>query len=422
MTARRKHALFALLAVALLVAVAEGQEPFYLRGKDRVIFYGDSITEPRLYTTFVETYAVTRFPSLEIEFMDSAWGGDRVTGGRGGAIDVRLQRDVVAHKPTVVAIMLGANDGWGLPYEAKRFETFASGYQHIVATIKASLPSVRLTLMQPAPRDEVTRPPEFGGGGYNGVMIRYGAFVRKLARREGLASADLNSPLVAVLVEAEASDHALAQRIGGDGTHPGLAGHLILAAALLKAWHAPAIVSAVEIDAAHLRTLRADNTAVRSLAMDVKLSWTQDDHALPFPIDVSDPAIALAVRCSDIVEALDQETLKVTGLTAPRYQLRIDGDEIATFTRSQLEEGVNLAQLDTPMKKQAMQVHRLTRERNEVQFGRWRQVEVALERDVLPNKQAALDTLGALEKDLYAKQHAAAQPSLRHYELLPAKE
>jgi len=52
-----------------------------------------------LYTTFAETYVVTRFPKLDVAFVHSGWGGDRVTGGGGGPIDVRLWRDVLAYNP-----------------------------------------------------------------------------------------------------------------------------------------------------------------------------------------------------------------------------------------------------------------------------------------------------------------------------------
>src|SRR5512137_2763390 len=99
-----------LLVLAALVA-ASAQDNFALKDGDRVVFYGDSITDQRLYTTFTETYVLTRFPQRKIEFIHSGWGGDRVTGGGGGPIDLRLQRDVIAYRPTVVTIMLGMNDG-----------------------------------------------------------------------------------------------------------------------------------------------------------------------------------------------------------------------------------------------------------------------------------------------------------------------
>src|SRR5437667_6195394 len=97
-----------LVAFAALQARAES---FALKEGDRVVFYGDSITEQRLYTTFTETYVMTRFPKLDVRFFAAGWGGDRVRGGLGGAIDGRLQRDVFAYRPTVMTIMLGMNDG-----------------------------------------------------------------------------------------------------------------------------------------------------------------------------------------------------------------------------------------------------------------------------------------------------------------------
>src|SRR6516162_6961650 len=106
-TARDIAVLIALCALSLTDAVA--QEAFYLKNGDRVVFYGDSITDQRLYTTFVESYVVTRFPKLNVTFIHSGWGGDRVTGGGGGKIDLRLNRDVISYKPTVVTVMLGMN-------------------------------------------------------------------------------------------------------------------------------------------------------------------------------------------------------------------------------------------------------------------------------------------------------------------------
>src|SRR6188508_2895490 len=96
-----------LLTLAVVGARADG---FALKDGDRVVFYGDSITDQRRYTSFAETYVVTRFPKLNVSFVHSGWGGDRVTGGGGGPIDVRLWRDVLPYNPTVVTIMLGMND------------------------------------------------------------------------------------------------------------------------------------------------------------------------------------------------------------------------------------------------------------------------------------------------------------------------
>jgi hypothetical protein len=50
-----------LLVLASRSGVLLAQSSFFLKDGDRVVFYGDSITDQRLYTTFTETFVLTRF-------------------------------------------------------------------------------------------------------------------------------------------------------------------------------------------------------------------------------------------------------------------------------------------------------------------------------------------------------------------------
>src|SRR5436309_6306129 len=137
------------LCLLTFIALRACAEDFALRDGDRVVFYGDSITDQRLYTTFAETYVVTRFPKLNVTFVHSGWGGDRVTGGGGGPVDVRLWRDVLPYKPTVMTVMLGMNDGRYRAYDQAIFDEFASGYKHIVESVKRSFLGIRITVIVP---------------------------------------------------------------------------------------------------------------------------------------------------------------------------------------------------------------------------------------------------------------------------------
>jgi lysophospholipase L1-like esterase len=414
--------LIRILCLVGLVALQTRAEGFALKDGDRVVFYGDSITDQRLYTTFIETYVVTRFPKLDVSFVHSGWGGDRVTGGGGGPIDLRLQRDVFAYKPTVMTIMLGMNDGSYRAFDEKIFDTYANGYQRIIDSVKKELPGIRITVIQPSPFDDVTQPPKFEGG-YNAVLVRYSQFVKELAEREKLDVADLNSPVVAALEKAKATDAELAKKIIPDRVHPGPGGHLLMAAELLKAWQAPALVSAVEIDASAKKVAGAKRTKVSDLKTGDAISWMQLDEALPMPIDLKDPVVALAVKSSDFVQTLNQQTLKVTGLSVASFSLTIDDDEIGSFTREQLSEGINLAILPTPMTKQAAQVHKLTLQHNNVHFQRWRQVQVPLaEKKTLTVQKAVKDLIAALdneEAEVVKEQRAAAQPKRHQFHLVP---
>ncbi len=417
-----RRVLLLLTMVLALASAALAQTKFALKDGDRVVFYGDSITDQRLYTTYTESYVVTRFPRLKIGFVHSGVGGDRVTGGWAGAIDVRLPRDVIAYKPTVMTIMLGMNDGSYRVFDEDIFKTYSTGYEHIIDTMKHAVPGIRITVIQASPFDDVTRPPTFADG-YNAVLVRYGQFVKELGERDHLLVADMNGPVVSMLQKAKAEDAELAQKIIPDRVHPGPGGHLIMAEQLLKAWNAPATVAAVEIDAGAKRVVRADNAKVIGLVVGPSLTWSETDNALPMPLplatDKGSKDFGLALRSSDFIEALDQEPLKVTGLTSARYVLKIDGENVGDFTSQQLQEGINLATLPTPMLKQADNVHDLTLKHNNMHFVRWRDVQVTLKDYKLAGEPAAVAALDKLENELVQQQRAAAQPKLRHYELAP---
>ena len=405
-------------ALAVAAGAALAQEGFALRDGDRVVFYGDSITEQRLYTTFAETYVVTRFPHLNISFVHSGWGGDRVNGGGGGPVDVRLWRDVLPYNPTVLTIMLGMNDGRYRAFDQQIFDEFSTGFKHIIDTVKRQAPGIRITLIQPSPYDDVTRTPTFEGG-YNQVLSRYGDFLKQLAADQKLGLADLNTPVVAALEKAKAADAAAAARLIPDRVHPGAGGHLLMAEALLKAWNAPALVSDVEIDAARKEPVRRINAHISDLRAAKGVSWTEEDDALPMPIDQRDALVALAVRSSDVMDALNQEPLKVRGLAAGRYTLKIDGEPAGSFTAQELASGINLAGLPTPMARQAAEVHALTLRHNNLHSTRWRQVQVPMEKDAAPHLLKALDALDELEADVVREQRAAAQPRTHRYEVVP---
>jgi lysophospholipase L1-like esterase len=398
----------ALLTLALCARGAD----FYLHPNDTVVFYGDSITDQRLYTTYVETFVVTRYPKLPVRFVHSGWGGDRVTGGGGGPIDDRLKRDVLIYKPTVMTIMLGMNDGRYRAFDDETFRVFTDGYEHIVKSMKDAVPNLRITLIDPSPYDDVTRAPLFPGG-YNAVLLKYGEYLRTLAERNHLDFADLNTRLVKTLERANTTDSANAQKIVPDRVHPHRSGHLLMAASLLEAWGASPIVTRVDIDAAAAQVKDAVNTAVSALEAKDSIHWTQRDDALPMPVPMNDPVMTLALESSDFREKFNRETLRVIGLAAPSYVLKINGRSIGVFARENLASGINLAELDTPMMQQAAQVHDLTIKRADIHNIRPLQ-------NMLPARAAAVeDNLDALDNDLAAIQRATAQPASCQYELIP---
>jgi hypothetical protein len=122
---------------------------------------------------------------------------------------------------------------------------------------------------------------------------------------------------------------------------------------LLVSWNAPALVSAVEIDAAAKRVVRSGNTTVRELESDLVVAWSQDDLSLPLPAGLVH---------SRNTAGINIETLQVTGLGSGKYRLTIDGWSMGEFWRESFENGIDLTLLPTPMLKQADRVLALLQE------------------------------------------------------------
>jgi len=413
----------ALVAVSTS-AVAADADSFSLRSGDRVVFYGDSITDQRLYTVITETYVATRYPDLAVTFVHSGWGGDKVSGGGGGPIDLRLSRDVLAYKPTLMTIMLGMNDGLYRAETEPTDRTFFDGYKHIVESVRSALPGIRITAIQPSPYDDVTRAPNFPGG-YNQVLISFGKWIGNYAESNGLNVADLNTPVVAMLRSANELDPVIAQTIIKDRVHPGFSGHLVMAEALLKSWHGRPFVSSVSIDAASKpRVESAEHAQVTDLSKANTLSWTETEDALPLPFPEwqgggDQGNLGLVIRSSDVAETLNNESLKVSGLKSGVYTLSIDGTKAATLNDGELARGINLALYGTPMPKQGKQVYDLTVAHCNVHNDRWRNIQVPLAEYNLAPTPAAIQTADALEEAILQKRTQAAKPKAHKYELTP---
>ncbi len=412
------RALLHLIAVTALstAPAAAATAPFALRDGDRVVFYGDSITQDGGYARLVEEYVATRFPRWDVRFENAGVGGDTVKGGWAGPVELRLERDVIAFRPSVVTIMLGMNDGGYGPFDPVTLSAFGAGYRAIVERLRQALPGVRLTLIRSSPYDDVSRKPRFAPG-YDDTLRRLGCYATSLAHPPNVGTADFRTPLNAGLATLVAADPALAQLLLPDRVHPSPAGHLLMGATLLRAWNAPALVSRVELDVTTKTVVATEQTTVSGLVVDgAGARWTQLDQALPLPLGFDDADVALAQQAGADLEALDRQPLVVAGLPAGRYELRIDGQAIATFDDAELAKGVNLAAFATPQRSQAYAVRWSVADSHDLQRVRRRLMASA---PTSPQLQLAIDALTAQDAAARQARREAAQPRPRRYELVP---
>ena len=230
--------------------------PFYLNSSDRVIFYGNDSAGRPFNAAFIETYVTTRFPLYEVEFADWGWSGLLL----GPKVEGRLapEREIAAFRPTVAVVA----PAWPGAVDVASFAAYVTAYTGLVDKLKAALPALRITMIQPLPRHAVD-----AWSGPGPAPERYDQFHRDLARDKGL------------LIHNVEAVPAGAPRVPGEG--------VAAAVGLLKAWNAPALVTEVEIDALGKRVVRSENTTVRELESERVVSWTEDDRALPLPTELT---------------------------------------------------------------------------------------------------------------------------------------
>lgn len=413
-----------MLSIALL-ALVWAPDRFKLDSGDRVLFYGDSITQAGrfsevVYPEWVEAYTLTRFPERNVRFANVGWPGDTTWGGEGGSSEDRIRRDVKPFHPTVVSIMLGMNDAGYVAYDARIAGIFREWYGKVAGWMLQAAPSASYTVIRTSPYDNIVPDPGTKDAftasmirlPYNDILIRFGTVVQDLAKEHGWNYADFNDPLVKVLREAKTEDPAAATEFFPDGIHPTVAGHLAMAAELLESWGASPLVSDITIDAATNMVVHSENAQVTGLS---GLAWTSQEGALPFPLLPRTASEKFVTRAAHLRERLSEERLTVLGLTPGKYQLAIDGKDVAAFDGTALANGVNLTEYETPMLRQSMEVLDLTLKRNRMRYVRWHDVEWALRNQLSPKKGIA--GLEDLEEQLIALQHRKAKPLAHRFSL-----
>jgi hypothetical protein len=170
--------------------------------------------------------------------------------------------------------------------------------------------------------------------GYDEVLARYGEWLLG-QRAAGWTVADVHGPM---------SRHLAARRretpdfkFAGDGVHANATGHLLMAAAVLAAWGAPAEVDAATLDAAAMKVESGQVTDLAAEAGGVQFAWLS---RRPMP---QDPAWdAESVRLERIADCFNRHRLTVKGLAKARYQLCEESKVVGTATREELAAGVDL--------------------------------------------------------------------------------
>jgi lysophospholipase L1-like esterase len=306
----------------------------------RVAVIGDSITEQKLYSKYIEAYLLACTGRQDIKVFQYGWGGETAGGFAG-----RLQNDLAGFKPTVATLCYGMNDGQYRPYADDIGQNYEANMRKVITGLR-EIGVQKIIVGSPGAVDSkyfVNQrfAPLSGAEGYNQSLGKLRDIDRRLAAETGQIFADVHQPLMDAMAKAKAALGDDFDVCGRDGVHPGPDGQLVMAYAFLRAMGFDGNISAVVVDLNGSATVSAGHKVLRDTKGDLEL----ESLRYPFCFD-SDPRSASSTRSILPFVPFNQElnrfTLQVRNLNAAQAKVTW-GTESKVFSREQLATGINLA-------------------------------------------------------------------------------
>ncbi len=326
-------------------------------------FLGDSITHGGGYHQYVQLFLSTRYPGRDFWTLNAGRSGETASGALGAG---RVNFDLKPVAPDVVFLHFGMNDvGWtgykgkastGADWQVKRMDAFTKSMTSLVKQVQAI--GATPIVVAPTMYDDTSTRQKFNLKlrlGLNDELGRYGAWDREMARQNGLAFVDVHTPMTQLSEtrQKQEADFALTR----DRVHPNDLGDEFFAYQILKDLKPQPFVYRVEIDAAKNKAQAQGATVVSHQASPQKVSFTLNESALPFPLAKDDGGFKSLVP---FAEEFNQQILRVSGLEAGSYELRIDGAPVARTDATELAAGLDLsANEKTPQYQAAMEMRQL---------------------------------------------------------------
>jgi lysophospholipase L1-like esterase len=207
---------------------AEDPKTVPLKKGDRIVFLGDSITEggggKTGYITLIKNALDEKNKDLGIEVINAGISGNKVPD-----LQRRVEKDVVAKKPTIVFIYIGINDVWHgerNPKNGTAPDVFEGGLREVIAKIKEG--GARVILCTPTVIGEKPT-----GNNLDEKLDAYSDISRKVAKDLGLPLCDLRKAFVDYLKENN-KEGKESKVLTTDRVHLNPSGNKLVAETMLK--------------------------------------------------------------------------------------------------------------------------------------------------------------------------------------------
>ena len=307
-------------------------EPVLKKG-GRLAIAGDSITQQKLYSNYLETYFLVCAPELDIKVIQLGWSGETAP-----AFAARMENDLISWKPTVVTTCYGMNDGQYKKYDESIGRTYESNMCRIVSFLKEK--GIAVVVGGPGVVDSYTFT---RADGYNQTLARLSDIAGNVATRYDCPFADVHHAMLSAMEKAKAA-YGMEYHVGGaprDGVHPYPNGQLVMAYAFLKAMQMNGSIGVITIDWNKQASATEGHKVLSFTNGTVEIESVR--YPFCFSGDGKTPENASSILpFVPFQQDLNRLMLVVRSLPAGEYDVKW-GQKQQSFSSEQLTSGINLA-------------------------------------------------------------------------------
>ena len=335
-----KVSFYALLVFTSLgsAGVGTARADLLIQPNDMLAICGDSITEQKIYSVFMEDYLLMCQPTQGLKVAQFGWGGERAPG-----LLARLDTDVFPFKPTVATTCYGMNDGGYKALDDATAATYRTSQTAIIdAMKKAGLRCIILGSPKCVDSFAYHHDPA-AAEVYNQTLASLSQIDQDIATKEGVVYADVFGATTSAMEKSKAAYGKEYIFAGPDGVHPGPNGHLVMAYAFLKALGCDGAIGTITVD---LDSGKADGSAGQKVVSCQNGTVNLESTRYPFCVQ-GDPTkmdqnAAGILKYVPFNDDLNRYMLVVKGLKSAKGKVTW-GKESKEFSAADLEKGINLA-------------------------------------------------------------------------------
>jgi hypothetical protein len=304
---------------------------------DRVAIIGDSITEQKIYSCYIEAYLLACSGLDNVQTFNFGCGGEHAI-----RFIKRMETDVWSWEPTVITIFYGMNDGYYRNYEEQLVGTpYRSSMEKIVDFFKSN--DVKVIVGTPGVVDVDTYPTRNNtdAQGYNDTLAKLAEIARQIAVNQEVGFTDIHGTMMSAMLKAKAEvgkDYYVA---GKDGIHPGPNGQLIISYSFLKSMGFDGQIAKIDMDITGATTVSSGHKIISLKPAMVEIESLR--YPFCFTGNSKDPDGNVSILpFVPFQQDLNRFELVVRNLPGEKAEV-VWGSEKKVFSKAELENGINLA-------------------------------------------------------------------------------